>query len=173
MISSRDGETIYSANGRLLSPSWPWIWTGWVFGLGLCGTGLAYLALYIVADFGALGASAVTYIPGIVALVIGRFLLGDEIHPLGYFAMVLTLGRDRTWGGVRGPRGNAHADVNRHDGPLGAAPGSPQPEADMGLGDGPATRLEAEQAGGAPVAPRREKRGVEKLPARGEQRWVG
>ena len=70
--------------------------------------------------------------PGVVALVIGRFLLGDEIHPFGYVAMVLTLGPDRTWGGERGPRGNAPVDVNRHDGPVGGAPGSPQPEADMG-----------------------------------------
>ena len=89
-----------------------------VFGFGLYGTGLASLAYYIVANFGALGASAVTYIPGVVALVIGRFLLGDEIHPLGYVAMVLTLGRDRTWGGEGGPCGNAPADVNRHDGPV-------------------------------------------------------
>ena len=56
--------------------------------------------------------------------MIGRFLLGDEIHPLGYVAMVLTQGRDRTWGGEGGPRGNAPADINRHDGPVGAAPGS-------------------------------------------------
>ena len=44
------------------------------------------------------------------------------------------------------------------DPPVGAASGSPQPEADMGQGGEPGTRLEAEQACGAPVAPRREKR---------------
>jgi drug/metabolite transporter (DMT)-like permease len=63
-----------------------------VFGLGLCGTGLAYLAYYyIVANLGAVAASGFTYIPPVVALVIGRFLVGDEINPLAYVAMVLIL----------------------------------------------------------------------------------
>lgn len=36
-------------------------WTGLVFGLGLCGTGLAYIAYYqIVENLGALAASSVT-----------------------------------------------------------------------------------------------------------------
>lgn len=32
-----------------------------------------------------------TYIPPVVALVIGRFLVGDEINPLAYVAMILIL----------------------------------------------------------------------------------
>ena len=67
-------------------------WTGLVFGLGLCGTGLAYVIYYfIVENLGAVVASGVTYIPPIVALVIGVFLAGDAIHPLGYAAMILIL----------------------------------------------------------------------------------
>jgi drug/metabolite transporter (DMT)-like permease len=41
---------------------------------------------YIVANI-ALAASSVTYIPPVVALVIGVFLIGDEINPLGYVAI--------------------------------------------------------------------------------------
>jgi drug/metabolite transporter (DMT)-like permease len=67
-------------------------WIGLVFGLGLCGTGLAYLAYYhVVANLSAVAASSVTYIPPAVALVIGVFLVGDEIKPLGYVAMILIL----------------------------------------------------------------------------------
>jgi drug/metabolite transporter (DMT)-like permease len=59
-------------------------WIGLVFGLGLCGTGLAYICYYfVVANLGALAASSVTYIPSVVALVIGVFLVGDVINPLG------------------------------------------------------------------------------------------
>ena len=67
-------------------------WIGLVFGLGLCGTGLAYIAYYhVVANLGAVGASAVTYIPPVVALVIGAVLVGDAIQPLSYLAMMLIL----------------------------------------------------------------------------------
>jgi drug/metabolite transporter (DMT)-like permease len=62
------------------------------FWSGLCGTGLAYLAYYyVVANLGAVGASSVTYIPPVVALVIGALLVGDEIHLLEYVAMILIL----------------------------------------------------------------------------------
>jgi len=67
-------------------------WVGLVFGLGLCGTGLAYLAYYhIVANLGAVAASSVTYIPPVVALVIGVFLAGEKISALGYLAMIFIL----------------------------------------------------------------------------------
>jgi len=67
-------------------------WTGLIFGLGLCGTGLAYVIYYfIVENLDAVAAAGVTYIPPVVALVIGVFLAGDVIHPLGYLAMVLIL----------------------------------------------------------------------------------
>ena len=84
MVTSLDGIDAVFSDTRA--------WTGLVFGLGLCGTGLAYLAYYhVVANFGALAASSVTYIPPVVALVIGVLLAGDEINPTGYVAMVLIL----------------------------------------------------------------------------------
>ena len=67
-------------------------WIGLVLGLGLCGTGFAYLAYYyIVANLGAVAASGVTYIPPVVALAIGALLVGDDIHPLSYAAIILIL----------------------------------------------------------------------------------
>ena len=67
-------------------------WTGLIFGLGLLGTGLAYVIYYfIVENLGAVAAAGVTYIPPVVALLIGVFLVGDSIHPLGYAAMILIL----------------------------------------------------------------------------------
>ena len=67
-------------------------WIGLVFGLGLCGTGLAYLFYYfIVARLGALAASSVTYIPPVVALVIGIVVGGEEINVLEYIAMLFVL----------------------------------------------------------------------------------
>jgi hypothetical protein len=65
-----------------------------IFGLGLFGTGLAYVIYYfIVENLGAVAAAGITYIPPVVAMVIGVFLVGDTIHPIGYAAMILT---DRT-----------------------------------------------------------------------------
>lgn len=67
-------------------------WIGLIFGLGLLGTGLAYVIYYfIVENLGAVAAAGVTYIPPVVALVIGVFLAGDTIQPIGYAAMILTL----------------------------------------------------------------------------------
>ena len=67
-------------------------WIGLVVGLGLCGTGLAYVIYYCsVEELGAVAAAGVTYIPPVAALLIRVFLVGDKIHPLGYIAMVLIL----------------------------------------------------------------------------------
>lgn len=67
-------------------------WAGLIVGLGLCGTGLAYVLFYFIVDaLGAVAAAGVTYIPPVVALLIGVFLAGEAIHPLGYLAMVLIL----------------------------------------------------------------------------------
>ena len=67
-------------------------WIGLILGLGLCGTGLAYVIYYYIVDnLGAVAAAGVTYIPPVVALLIGVFLVGDTIHPLGYAAMILIL----------------------------------------------------------------------------------
>ena len=54
--------------------------TALVVGLGLLGTGVAYILYYvIVAKLGALTASSATYIPPVVALVIGA--VGGRVHP--------------------------------------------------------------------------------------------
>ena len=67
-------------------------WTGLIFGLGLCGTGLAYVIYYfIVENLGAVAAAGVTYIPPVVALLIGVFLVGDTINPISYAAMIFIL----------------------------------------------------------------------------------
>jgi drug/metabolite transporter (DMT)-like permease len=43
-----------------------------VFGLGLCGTGLAYVIYYFIVErFGAATAVSATYLPPLAALVIG------------------------------------------------------------------------------------------------------
>ena len=53
---------------------------GLTIGLGLLGTGLAYIIYYfLIENLGAVNASSVTYIPPIVALFIGYFLVGEEI----------------------------------------------------------------------------------------------
>lgn len=58
----------------------------------MCGTGLAYVIYYlIVENLGAVAASGVTYIPPVVALLIGVFLVGDTINPTSYAAMILIL----------------------------------------------------------------------------------
>ena len=63
-----------------------------VLGLGLCGTGLAYLLYYRIVDrLGALAASGVTYIPPVVALAIGALLAGEPVHPLDLAAMIAIL----------------------------------------------------------------------------------
>jgi drug/metabolite transporter (DMT)-like permease len=63
---------------------------GLVVGLGLLGTGLAYIIYYyIVEKLGAVSASSVTYIPPIVALLIGALLVGEPIKLVDYGATVL------------------------------------------------------------------------------------
>lgn len=66
---------------------------GVILGLGLAGTGVAYiLYYYIVQRLGALAASGVTYIPPVVALLIGTLLVGEPIKLLDLLAMLLILG---------------------------------------------------------------------------------
>lgn len=66
-------------------------WTGLVFGLGLLGTGLAYIIYYfIVEKLGAVTAASSTYLPPIVALVIGA-AVGDVLHLSDLMAMALIL----------------------------------------------------------------------------------
>ncbi len=72
------------------------IWTevhasvGLVVGLGLLGTGLAYIIYYyIVEKLGAIASSSVTYIPPVVALLIGSLLAGESIEMVDYAATCL------------------------------------------------------------------------------------
>ena len=61
-------------------------------GLGLFGTGIAYLCYYfIIEKLGALVASSVTYIPPIVALAIGAAIVGENIEVRDYAATGLIL----------------------------------------------------------------------------------
>jgi drug/metabolite transporter (DMT)-like permease len=54
---------------------------GLVVGLGLLGTGLAYILYYRIVDrLGAIAASGVTYLPPVVALVIGVALVGEPVQ---------------------------------------------------------------------------------------------
>ncbi|MGI4745639.1 MAG: DMT family transporter [Janthinobacterium lividum] len=65
---------------------------GLVLGLGLCGTGLAYILYYIlVARLGAIAASGVTYVPPVVALLIGFLSVGEPVRLLDVGAMVAIL----------------------------------------------------------------------------------
>ncbi|WP_298558163.1 DMT family transporter [uncultured Aliiroseovarius sp.] len=61
-----------------------------VAGLGFLGTGLAYvLYYYIIGQLGAVRASALTYVPPVVALFLGALFLGERIILLDYLATVL------------------------------------------------------------------------------------
>jgi len=63
---------------------------GLVVGLGLLGTGLAYILYYYIIDnLGAVAASSVTYIPPVVALLIGALLVGEPIGWTDYGATTL------------------------------------------------------------------------------------
>lgn len=63
---------------------------GMVIGLGLLGTGVAYIGYYyIIEKLGALKASSITYIPPIVALLIGIFIVGEDIKLVDILATSL------------------------------------------------------------------------------------
>ncbi|RYB93151.1 DMT family transporter [Nocardioides oleivorans] len=65
---------------------------GIVVGLGLLGTGVAFVLYYfIVEQLGAVTAASATYIPPVVAVLIGWLLVGEELHALDGVAMVLIL----------------------------------------------------------------------------------
>ncbi|MGI9222409.1 MAG: DMT family transporter [Woeseiaceae bacterium] len=66
---------------------------GLVVGLGLLGTGFAYILYYfIVSRLGAIGASTVTYLPPVVALLIGSTFVGEPIEWLDLVAATMILG---------------------------------------------------------------------------------
>lgn len=58
---------------------------GLVFGLGLLGTGAAYIGYYYIIDtMGAIAASSVTYLPPVVALLIGVVIMNEKIVMMDY-----------------------------------------------------------------------------------------
>lgn len=60
---------------------------GIIIGLGLLGTGLAYIIYYyIVEKLGAVAAASSTYIPPVVALFIGAVFVGEPISVSDYLA---------------------------------------------------------------------------------------
>lgn len=63
-----------------------------VLGLGLLGTGVAYILYYfIVAELGAVTASGATYIPPVVALAIGWLAVGEPLSWYDGAAVALIL----------------------------------------------------------------------------------
>lgn len=63
-----------------------------VFGLGLTGTGAAYILYYfIVGRLGAVAASGVTYIPPVIALLFGLSVGHEPMRPLHLLAMAAIL----------------------------------------------------------------------------------
>ncbi len=82
--------TDFDRVGRLLAD--PHATVGLVVGLGLLGTGVAYVLYYTIVDrLGAVAASSVTYIPPAVALAIGAVLAGEPIAGADYGATGMIL----------------------------------------------------------------------------------
>ena len=66
---------------------------GMVVGLGILGTGVAYILYYFIVErLGAITASSATYIPPVVALIIGWALVGEPVDLLDVVAIMLILG---------------------------------------------------------------------------------
>lgn len=61
------------------------VFWGAIIGLGILGTGIAYLLYYYIVDkLGAVRAASATYLPPVVALIIGSVLVGEPISSLDY-----------------------------------------------------------------------------------------
>ena len=74
-------KSVIKNNIKRAKPSW-YVESaiGMVLGLGLLGTGLAFIIYYyMVKELGAVKASSITYIPPVVALAIGVILVGEDI----------------------------------------------------------------------------------------------
>ena len=65
---------------------------GAILGLGLLGTGIAYLLYYYLIDvLGAVRAASATYLPPIVALIIGAAIVGENISTTDYLGAALIM----------------------------------------------------------------------------------
>ncbi len=80
--------TNYKGIGNIWTEFYPAV--GIVVGLGLLGTGAAFIMYYYVIDkLGAVTASSATYIPPIVALFIGVLIANESIECMDYLAAAL------------------------------------------------------------------------------------
>lgn len=65
---------------------------GLIIGLGLLGTGMAYLTYYyLILNLGAVVASSVTYIPPVVALIVGFLAANEQLGVTEILSMVLIM----------------------------------------------------------------------------------
>ena len=87
---------------------------GLVVGLGLLGTGLAYILYYVLVDrLGAVTAASSTYLPPVVALAIGWLVAGEPIQALDGAAVLLILG-GVVISATRPQAGRARRGLRRH-----------------------------------------------------------
>ena len=71
----------------------PVAFSGLAIGLGLSGTGIAYILYYFVVErLGAVIASAATYPPAVISLVLGCLVNGETLQPAHIVAMCAILG---------------------------------------------------------------------------------
>ncbi len=84
IVTDLDGITEVADDRRAL--------VGLVVGLGILGTGVAYILYYYIVDhLGAVTASSATYIPPVVALAIGWLLVGEPLDIGDAVAVLLIL----------------------------------------------------------------------------------
>lgn len=84
VLTDLDGITAITGDLKALA--------GLVVGLGLLGTGLAYILYYVIVErLGAVAASSATYLPPVVALAIGWLLVDEPIALLDLAAVLLIL----------------------------------------------------------------------------------
>lgn len=84
LVTDLDGITALAHDRRAL--------LALVVGLGLLGTGLAYVLYYFIVDgLGAVTASSATYIPPVVALLVGWLFVNEPLQPLDGLAVLLIL----------------------------------------------------------------------------------
>jgi len=84
------GTTDYTGMAAILTDNWALV--GVVFGLGLCSTGIAFIIYYFITqELGAIVASSATYLPPIVALLIGALWVGEQIQFIDIVAMAAIL----------------------------------------------------------------------------------
>jgi drug/metabolite transporter (DMT)-like permease len=83
-VTDLDGITALAGDPKALA--------GLVVGLGLLGSGLAYILYYVIVErLGAVTAAGSTYLPPVVALAIGWLLVDEPITPFDGLAAVLIL----------------------------------------------------------------------------------